>query len=250
MFLSSIYTSKCDHRSHRVLTLIFMNASLLNPAPRRETLSANVLGQIKELLLTGQLMPGESLSLRSTALALGVSVMPVREAVHQLVADHALEVAPNRSVRVPQLSAKQFEEITRIRLNIEGFAVEQAALNADAELIEHLHALNQQLSDAMEHPGQKADAVRINKDIHFSIYAAAHMPMLIKMIETLWLRIGPILNYDLRVGSERTDKKIAVHHHHELIESLKVRDSAGARSALHGDIQSAYQSIFQKQFAQ
>lgn len=227
-----------------------MNASLLSPAPRRETLSANVLGQIKELLLTGQLMPGESLSLRSTAVALGVSVMPVREAVHQLVAEHALEVAPNRSVRVPRLSAEQFQEITRIRLNIEGFAVEQAALMANAELIDHLHELNQQLSDAMEHPGHKADAVRINKDIHFSIYSAAQMPMLIKIIETLWLRIGPILNYDLRVGSDRTDKKIAVSHHHELIESLKKRDPSSARIALRGDIESAFQSIFQKQFAQ
>jgi DNA-binding GntR family transcriptional regulator len=74
--------------------------------------------------------------------------------------------------------------------------------------------------------------------------------MLIKIIETLWLRIGPILNDDLRIGSERTDKKIAVHHHHELIESLKSRDSAGARIALDGGIQSAYQSILQKRFAQ
>ena len=225
-----------------------MNASLLNPAPRRETLSANVLGQIKELLLSGQLMPGESLSLRSTAQALGVSVMPVREAIHQLVAEHALEVAPNRSVRVPQLNAEQFEEITRIRLNIEGFAVEQAAMHADAALIDRLHALNQELSAAMDHPGEKTDAVRINKDIHFAIYGAANMPMLIKIIETLWLRVGPILNYDLRLGSERTEKKTAVGHHHELIESLSRRDTASARNALAGDIESAFQSIIQKQF--
>lgn len=93
---------------------------LLNPAPKRETLGSNVLGQIKELLLTGQLMPGEGLSLRSTAEAIGVSVMPVREAVYQLVADQALEVAPNKSVRVPQLTADQFEEITLIRLKLKG----------------------------------------------------------------------------------------------------------------------------------
>src|SRR3546814_6527586 len=107
--------------------------TLLSPPPRRETLGANVLFQIKELLLTGQLMPGEQLSLRSTAEALGVSVMPVREAVYQLVADQALEVAPNRSVRVPLMSAEQFKEITKIRLEIEGFAVAQAAQNVPPE---------------------------------------------------------------------------------------------------------------------
>lgn len=227
-----------------------MNISLLNPAPRRETLGANVLAQIKELLLTGQLMPGESLSLRSTAEALGVSVMPVREAVYQLVADQALEVAPNKSVRVPQLSANQFEEITRIRLQIEGFAAEQAAMKIAPESIGALSDLNHRLSTAMELPGNKVDAVRLNKELHFSVYAAAQMPMLNKIIETLWLRIGPILNYDLRVGSERTFKKIAVKHHDDLIKALEKRDPGGARSALCGDIESAFQSIYHKQYAE
>lgn len=226
-----------------------MNASLLNPAPRRQTLGANVLGQIKELLLTGQLMPGDSLSLRSTSEALGVSVMPVREAVYQLVADQALEVAPNKSVRVPQLTGQQFEEITRIRLQIEGFAAEQAALHASTALIQQLSDINRRLSSAMEQTGSKVDAVRLNKELHFSVYAAAQMPMLIKIIETLWLRIGPILNYDLPIGSERTFKKIAVQHHEDLIKALEIGDGDKARRALCGDIESAFQSIYQEQFA-
>jgi DNA-binding GntR family transcriptional regulator len=225
-----------------------MNASLLNPAPRRETLGSNVLGQIKELLLTGQLMPGDSLSLRSTALALGVSVMPVREAVYQLVADQALEVAPNKSVRVPRLSGEQFEEITRIRLQIEGFAAEQAAIHASSELVDYLRETNERLSAAMDQTGSKVNAVRLNKELHFSVYVAAQMPMLIKIIETLWLRIGPILNYDLRLGSERTSKKIAVGHHENLINALAAHDTDMARKALCDDIDGAFQSIYQKQF--
>lgn len=226
-----------------------MNKSLLTPAPRHETLGANVLGQIKELLLTGQLMPGDSLSLRSTSEALGVSVMPVREAVYQLVADQALEVASNKSIRVPQLTGEQFEEITHIRLQIEGFAAEQAALHASAELVQHLSDLNTCLSSAMELPGSKVDAVRLNKELHFSVYATAQMPMLTKIIETLWLRIGPILNYDLRIGSERTLKKIAVQHHDNLIKALATGNGGEARLALCGDIESAFQSIYKKQFA-
>lgn len=227
-----------------------MNASLLNPAPRRETLGSSVLAQIKELLLSGQLMPGENLSLRSTAEALGVSVMPVREAVYQLVAEQALEVAPNRSVRVPQMSPEQFTEITQIRLQIEGYAAEQAATKANPVLIAELEAINGRLAAAMDEPGgNKLQAVTLNKELHFMVYAAANMPMLIKMIESLWLRIGPVLNYDLRVGSERTDKKIAVEHHAQLIRALSSGNALAARQALCGDIESAYRSIWQKQFA-
>ncbi|MGB3291245.1 MAG: GntR family transcriptional regulator [Burkholderiaceae bacterium] len=223
-------------------------SSLLSPAPRRETLGANVLFQIKELLLTGQLMPGEQLSLRSTAEALGVSVMPVREAVYQLVADQALEVAPNRSVRVPLMSAEQFQEITKIRLQIEGYAVEQAAQHTPPELITALHRLNDRLSDAMK-TADKAAVVLNNKELHFLVYAAAGMPMLVKMIESLWLRIGPVLNYDLRAGSERTQKRIAVAHHARMIDALERGDAEQARQALHDDIESAFQHILTKQFS-
>lgn len=225
-------------------------STLLQPAPRRETLSANVLAQIKELLLTGQLMPGEHLSLRSTAETLGVSVMPVREAVNQLVADQALEVAPNKSVRVPRLTAAQFKEITDIRLHIEGYAVAQAACMTSPELVTTLSELNHRLSEAMEKNGENnAEVVLLNKALHFSVYEAAGMPMLMKIIESLWLRIGPVLNYDLRAGSERTKKKIAVEHHARLIQALARADAEAARAALTGDIESAYRSICSKHYA-
>ncbi len=222
---------------------------LLNPAPRHETLGANILAQIKELLLTGQLMPGEQLSLRSTAQALGVSVMPVREAVYQLVADQALEVAPNRSVRVPMLSAGQFHEITQIRLQIEGYAVEQANGRVSAELLGALRATNARLAHEMDAPeNNMANVVLLNKDLHFSLYSAAGMPMLDKIIESLWLRIGPILNYDLRAGSERTKEKIAVRHHTSMLDALEAGDAAGARHALCRDIESAYAHILAKHY--
>ena len=53
-------------------------SALVTPL-KRQTLSADVYQQLRELLVSGKVMPGEQLSLRSIAEALGVSVMPVRE---------------------------------------------------------------------------------------------------------------------------------------------------------------------------
>ncbi|MYN13411.1 FCD domain-containing protein [Pusillimonas sp. TS35] len=224
--------------------------TLFNPPPKRETLGANVLSQIKELLLTGQVEPGEQLSLRSTAEALGVSMMPVREAVYQLVADQALEVAPNRSVRVPVMTAAQFHEITQIRLQVEGYAVEQATQHVTPALVGALRHINAELSARMdEGGGSLAQAILLNKSLHFSLYEAAGMPMLVKIIESLWLRIGPVLNYDLRAGSERTRNKTAVVHHTHLIDALEAGNAAGAAKALRQDIDSAYQHIVAKHYA-
>lgn len=221
----------------------------LKPLPRRETLGSHVLRRIKELLLTGKLMPGEQLSLRSTAQALGVSMMPVRQAVYQLVAEQALEVAPNRSVRVPVMTAAQFGEITRIRLLVESYAVERAARHATAELVQSLNAINTSLSERMG-AGEAglADTVLLNQSLHFSIYAASGMPMLVDMIESLWLRIGPVLNYDLRSGSERVRNRTAVKHHADLIDALARREGAQAAHALRQDIESAYHYIMQRNY--
>lgn len=110
---------------------------------KRQTLSSDVYAQLRELLITGQMIPGEQISLRTTASALGVSVMPVREAVHRLVAEQALELTPNRALRVPLMTESAFREITRIRVNLEGLATEQAARQLPAAGLERIAALQE-----------------------------------------------------------------------------------------------------------
>ncbi|MDB5511432.1 MAG: GntR family transcriptional regulator, partial [Enterovirga sp.] len=98
----------------------------------RVTLGDRVYDELRELIIGGELAPGDKLSLRSVAETLGVSIMPVREAVSRLVADEALEVLPNRAVTIPVMTRAKFRELTRIRLVIECFAAEQAALSRRA----------------------------------------------------------------------------------------------------------------------
>ena len=172
--------------------------------------------------------------------AVVVGVMPVREAIQRLVAEQALEVAPNRAVRVSTMTVSQFREITSIRIHLEGMAVRKAALAGDAALIKALTRLNVFIEQEMKQ--SRPDAARIiaaNKALHFAVYEAARMPLLLGMIETLWLRVGPILNYDLRSGSSRTVERVAVAHHAQLIEALSRHDPDAAALALEGDIASA-----------
>ncbi|WP_103035149.1 GntR family transcriptional regulator [Castellaniella caeni] len=220
-----------------------MNAAL-SPLSRPETLSADALAKLKELLITGQVMPGETLPIRGTAEALGVSMMPVRQAIYQLVADRALEIGPSRSVHVPVMTQEEFAEVTKIRLCVEGFAVEMSAQSATAQLVSELREVNAALSQRMDEGlDGAAHVIVLNKQLHFSLYAAANMPLLTKIIEALWLRIGPVLNYDLRTGSERTRHKTAVTYHAQLLDAVAARDGTAARAALGRDIESAFQYI-------
>src|SRR5689334_18860351 len=101
-------------------------AKLVTPLTR-QTLSGDVYKQLSDLLMSGRVMPGEQLSLRTLAQGLGVSVMPVREAVHRLLSEKALVLLPNRILRVPTMTVSQFREITKIRIHLESLAVSQAA---------------------------------------------------------------------------------------------------------------------------
>lgn len=217
-----------------------MSLSELVTPLKRQTLSADVYEQLKELLMTGRMMPGEQISLRGTATALGVSVMPVREAVHRLAAEQALELTPNRALRVPRMTVSQFREITAIRINLEGLATERAAALLDDAGVARIAELNTQFADEMGRAApDDAKLIALNKALHFAVYEGARMPTLMKMIEALWLRIGPILNYDLRSGSRRVGDGVAAAHHARLVEALKRHDGAAAREALRGDIEAA-----------
>jgi DNA-binding GntR family transcriptional regulator len=213
--------------------------SLVTPLTR-QTLRGDVYLQLRDLLMNGRVMPGEVLSLRSIAEALEVSVMPVREAVHRLVAEQALELTANRTLRVPAMTVSQFREITAIRINLECMATGKAAtlLNQkDFQTIESIHNRFSNEISLAQPDGSRL--IALNKELHFEIYSKADMPMLLQMIEPLWLRIGPILNYDLRSNSLRVKERTPASHHSLLIDALRIKDSTAAIEAMRDDIQSA-----------
>src|SRR5262249_50641976 len=77
----------------------------------RETLHDRAYDEIKKAIMSGSILPGSTITIRSLAGALGTSPMPVRDALSRLVAERALEVLPTRSVTLPFMTAAKFAEI-------------------------------------------------------------------------------------------------------------------------------------------
>ena len=206
----------------------------------RPTMGGQVHGKLCDLLVSGVLSPGEKLSLRTVADRLGVSITPVRAAVARLITDHALEVAPNRAVRVPIVSLPQFRELTAIRLAIEGFAAERAAeYRSDRDLAamrRHDAEFRRQCRSRQPDAGA---AVKANQEFHFCVYRAAGLPALMPIIEGLWLRIGPVLNLDMRSSAARLRIGAAERCHGELLAAIEQGSARKARTALAADIEGA-----------
>jgi DNA-binding GntR family transcriptional regulator len=213
----------------------------------RQTLGERAYAQLADLLISGRLAPGEKLSLRTAADVLGVSIMPVREAVSRLVADKALEVAPNRAVRVPLMSAAQFRDLTKVRIEIEGHAAAQAALHRDTSNLVAIASAEEAMRAESESTAPDLPrAVELNKTFHFAVYDAAHSPILVEIIRALWLKAGPVINLDLRANPERLAKGDAIRFHADVREAIATGNGAAAQAGIAGDIRGAAEVILSR----
>ncbi|MDF2764372.1 MAG: GntR family transcriptional regulator [Rhodospirillales bacterium] len=209
------------------------------PKLQRNTLNEAVYQQLKQALMSGRIAPGSTMTIRSLASSFGVSLMPVREALRRLVAEHVLVLQPNRSVALPVITRERFREITRIRTSLEGLAAEEAAAHLTRADIDRLDALNQ----AIERPGasRTPDYLINNREFHFAIYRNSGMPTLLSIIESLWVQIGPLLTIQQRIYSKAPDQ--AQLHHRRALRAFRRRDGAQARAAIVADIQDAAEII-------
>ena len=212
--------------------------------PIRVTLRDRAYDGLRDLLIAGQLAPGEKLSVRELAAELDMSPMPVREAVQRLVAERALEVRPQSAVRVPLMTRAHFIELTKIRINLEGMAAQTAAGEITPVELARVRRYHERFRKSARHARPNPSVViRANQQLHFAVYQCARMPTLLRLIETLWLRIGPVLIFDLRSSPRRLHTLAAHGCHEHLVAALEHRDGDAARRALVSDIESAAEYI-------
>ena len=192
-----------------------------------------VYDAIRQALITGRIAPGVGVSLRSLAAELGVSPMPVRDAVRRLVAERALAINPaNKRLSVPSLTAARLEQLSQARLWIEPELAARAAPLADEALIKGLRAIDGRLDAALA-AGDVDGYMTANHAFHFAIYERSGADVLLSMAGGLWLQIGPFMRVVFgRVGTGG----LPADRHAEAIAALKARDAEGARRAIAADL--------------
>ncbi len=200
----------------------------------RGTMQDQVFRQLCDLILDGEIAPGQTVTLQSLADGFGTSVMPVREALQRLTAARALTVISGRSIGIPHLSTALLLDLRQVRLEVEGLAAEWAATRISADDLARLAAHVETMRGAV-HDGGAKDYLRANRAFHFTVYEAAGSDVLMDMIEPLWLRISPFFNL-LRGSGNYTD---ALAQHMVVLAALQAGDAARARAGIRADIEAA-----------
>ncbi len=197
----------------------------------RPQLNRWVYEQLRGAIMTGQFVPGRSVTLRGVAEQLGVSPMPVREALRQLVAERALVIHDNRRVGVPEMSTARLEELGTARVLLEGELAERALPGIDASRLQALRRLDREVDLALEQ-GKPERYMRFNHEFHMTLYRASPSQVLLPLVESLWLQVGPFLR--LVVG--RLGTASFVDRHRAALAAMAARDAAALREAIAADI--------------
>ncbi len=154
-----------------------------------QTRDGYVADRLREAILRGQLKPGQKLDQNELAELLNVSRSPVREALRTLAAEGLVEVYPHRGAVVAELSPEEFEEISIIRVVLEGMAARLAAPHIDDERI----ALLTDVLAELENTTDLDRWVELNRRFHNTIYQAVHRPRLLSFIENLRITMTPYI---------------------------------------------------------
>ncbi|MFD3487938.1 MULTISPECIES: GntR family transcriptional regulator [unclassified Streptomyces] len=186
--------------------------------PVVQSLREQIREHIVEGIVSGRWKPGERIVERRIATELAVSQTPVREALRELESLRLIESAPNKGVRVRNLTAADLEESYPVRAGLEQIAAELAA----ERLAEDTTALEPHVT-ALYEADRRADGtaqVRHTVDFHRELVRAAGNSVLLHTWEGLGIEVFTALS----IRWLGTVQQSYAEEHQELVEAFRRRD--------------------------
>lgn len=144
-----------------------------------------VFNVLKENILNGNLQPGSRLVIKKIAQELGVSEIPVREAIRMLESQGLVIITPHAGAEVASFNVEDIEEIFNIRGLLEGYAARTALPNITKEIIDDLNKCIEDMRQCVKKGDAAAFGV-LNRDFHRKIYALSPYKRLYRMLFELW----------------------------------------------------------------
>lgn len=152
---------------------------------RPPTTQQFVLEQLRTRIVSGQLPPGQAVRQDAIAQQLGVSRVPLREALKTLEAEGQVVYQPHRGYSVAELALADLLEVYRMRELLEAEAITVAA---GAYTESDLTRITEAQAD-VETAADSEDLVNMtaaNRRFHFALLEPAGMPRLLRVVRTLW----------------------------------------------------------------
>ncbi|MCB1395011.1 MAG: GntR family transcriptional regulator [Rhodobacter sp.] len=200
------------------------------PAPGKLPVHEATYRRLRDMVMFGEMEPGQKVTIQGIIGALDAGMTPVREAIRRLTAEGALVLHENRRISVPRLTEAQLDELAFARQALEPRLAELAMDRLTPGQIDTIEAIDDRIDRAMaagDIPGYLAG----NHDFHFALYEVAEAPILTSLTQSLWLRFGPSLRVVMTSGDA-----IGRDMHKDALAAMRSGDAPALVAAIRGDI--------------
>jgi DNA-binding GntR family transcriptional regulator len=197
------------------------------------TRAAAVARELRTLILSGEIPPGNHLRQAEIARRFGVSTTPVREAFVALAREGLVRRDAHRGVVVFSPSLSELAEIYEMRAALESLATELAATTLSARKLAAIARVVERMRDA-----EPRRCVVLNAELHSRIYAACGRPRLVELIDEL--RDAASSYQDISLGVEGYDgpyREQVQREHEEILAALRCGDPKRAGRAVRAHLE-------------
>ena len=211
------------------------NLKLLKP--EHSTLKDLVAATLRKAILYGDIKPGQQLKQENIASQLGISRMPVREAMSQLENEGLIKNIPYKGCTVSTFTADDIKEIYQIRKVLEGYATELAAMNMTPADIEKLEDLMVKLKDCIEDNDIDSYATW-DQQFHNTIFEKSANKRLYQFIQTIWKSFPMYLAYSIPQRIRRSFEEQS-----RILDAIREGDSRKAAQLAGQQIETVYKEM-------
>jgi DNA-binding GntR family transcriptional regulator len=207
-------------------------ATSVQPPGSRVQLKDEAAAHIRELIVSGQVQPGELMRLSPLAERVGASVTPVREALLLLAQDGWVTQEPNRGFRVSRITRRDVADAYWVHAQVAGELAARAAVDIDDATIAELRAIDARINaQGDEDEGLLEES---NFALHHAIYAVAGSPRLAWFIGAS-SRFVPRRFWGMIPGWLEHNRN----GHTEILSALAAHDAERSRAAMAAHISAA-----------
>jgi DNA-binding GntR family transcriptional regulator len=207
---------------------------------RPPTTQEAVLAELRQLIRSGRLGPGEHIVQDSLADDLGISRVPLREALKVMQAEGHVTYAAHRGYVVTELSIDDLREIHRIRELIEPEAIRAAMANMTPDDVRTIQDLEGEVRAAAA-TGDVAAMSRANRRFHHALLDPCGLPRLLWHIWLLWdaTEVYRLMLYADDRGRERVESE-----HRLVVQAVVAGDADAVADALAEHRRHAFQALW------
>lgn len=203
-------------------------------------IAEQVTDELRAAIHSGELAPGDRLVERKLAERLGVSHIPVREALTRLAEERLVTREPRRGARVAALTAQDLEEIASLRIVLEQFMairVQERWTDASAQRL-------RQIIDAMEaaEVGDMTEVLRQDRAFHEALADLSEHRFLTEISAQLRGRITGFITA-ANAALPPAEQAEHVRSHREIMDAIASGDPDAARTVIAEHVRRAFERI-------